>query len=697
MQTIEGKYGIEPAEDTRPEPRERSRGNETLLAPIIRLLMRRPPAFTDDFFAGVSTVLVSMHAQLRSVLVSTEKNLSEEADRWAKTAAAAYGQDGDVQQQQQQQQDNDSGNEEGTRQQQQQQQQQPERRGPGRPRKYPVLQPRATTNLEKWNISRAKDDKIETMQDRRIIYLIERVTSLKETLQSVNRLLGPKVFIDVPVTRGGGLMRVDAARQTFATFVKEQPLFADGLDRWWDPVDNTGIYLLYDYDYDARRVKAVPGGLAIDDAQNREIESATLTKIREARREWLAGLQNSLMQLNNLTGLVLVKDQIGGIIQTLLVSPVDARAQFLNMAITGDPGTGKTEVARILPSIFYRLGYAPRPYPVFDQIPITTKPDWIAPYEGQSAAQAKLTMLRSVGRVGVIDEAYSLVTDDGDGFGKEALSQIVSDLDELRGLVIIVVLGYEEETKEMFRYNPGLGRRFPYRVNIEPYSSAELYTILMNRMEATGIAVPGALRRSQDMMDLFEDMARRGVFQDVNAAAMSTIVGLYRTAFAIERFEGMDVAVGGRAPRSESGQKPRMRVEEIVAEERILLIAVRNYARAAGFRVFEKPVTPLLSESPPSSPPRPSGQAEPVTPIRPLPPPPPSNSSSLPPQQQQGKGVQVEGVREAPTAARRRLAAAGRGSSGGVVSSGLGRGRARVRFAASSNGSGTGSSTPDAK
>lgn len=75
-------------------------------------------------------------------------------------------------------------------------------------------------------------------------------------------------------------------------------------------------------------------------------------------------------------------------------------------------------MAKLLPGIFYRLGYAPRPYPSPDQIPITTKPDWIAPYEGQSAAQAKLTMLRFVGRMGIIDEAYSLVTDDADGFGK---------------------------------------------------------------------------------------------------------------------------------------------------------------------------------------------------------------------------------------------------------------------------------------
>jgi hypothetical protein len=251
-------------------------------------------------------------------------------------------------------------------------------------------------------------------------------------------------------------------------------------------------------------------------------------------------------------------------------------------------------VAKLLPGIFYRLGYAPRPYPTPDQIPITTKPDWIAPYEGQSAAQAKLTMLRFVGRMGIIDEAYSLVTDDADGFGKESLSQIVSDLDDLRGLVIIAVLGYAQETQEMFQYNPGLARRFPYRIDIEPYTHQELYTILMNRLESTGIAVPPPLRLSVDMIDLFEELAKRGAFAKTNAAAMSTIVGLYRTTFAIERFA---LATAAAAERGAGGEQS-IRVEEVVAEERLLLAAVRKFARAEGFRVVERPETPPLPRNP---------------------------------------------------------------------------------------------------
>lgn len=669
--SIEGRYGLVPTETTQQQQQQPAGGKkETLLAPIIRLLNRKPAGFVDDFFAGVRTVLIGMHNQLRGVIVSSEKLLSEEVDRWAKTAAAAYGPDfqgggaGDAQQ------DNESGNDEP----------QPQKRGPGRPRKYPL--PRQLTNLEKWNISRAKDDKIETTQDRRIIYYIERITSLRETLQSVNRLLGPKVLIDVSVTRQGAPLRPEYAKQTFATFVEEQPLFADGLEKWWDPVQNTGLYLLYEYDYDAARARADKTvSLVINDAQNRDVASLTLAKIREARTEWLASLQSSLIKLNNLTGLGVVKDQIGGIIQTLLVSAVEARSQFFNTAIMGEPGTGKTEVARILPAIFYRLGYAPRPYPDFDQIPITTKPDWIAPYEGQSAGQAKLTMLRAIGRVGVIDEAYSLVTDDADGFGRESLSQIVSDLDEFRGLVMIVVLGYKEETEEMFRANPGMSRRFPYRIEIPLYSSAELYTILMNRMEATGIDVPNALRRSTDMLDLFDEMNRRGVFDGVNAAAMSTIVGLYRTAFAIERFDTLG------APGREG---ERLRVTEMVAEERLLLTAIQNYARAAGFRVVELPNTPTLPKPPVRFAPLPSSGRE--TPV----------ATAEDPDEEttpfQSRAVLVAGVKEAASAEfrRRRAVAVARASGGN------GGTRPGGRFSGPSGGggvsggfSGGGSSTPN--
>lgn len=408
---------------------------------------------------------------------------------------------------------------------------------------------------------------------------------LQDTLASVNRLLGPSTLIDASSTRRGGPIRGDAAKLAFANFAKDEPLFALGLEPWWDATQNTGIYLLYDYDYERMTERPVDPGGAI---------SVTRDLVMRARREWMTGLDEALEKLDNLIGLANVKNQIGGIIQTLLVNPVEARAQFFNFVITGDPGTGKTEVARLLPAIFYHLGYTPRPYPSFDQIPITTKPDWIAPYEGQSAAQAKMTMLRSVGRLGIIDEAYSLVIDAADGYGQESLSQIVSDLDDLRGLVMLALLGYRSKTEEMFQkvcacvfgllFNPrekkneGMDRRFPYRIDIEPYSSRELYAILMNRLEATGILVPDALRESEDLLDVFEQLNKRGAFANINAAAMSTIVGQYRTVFAIERFAAVA-----------SSKDQSIRVQNMVADERVLFLAIQNYARATGFRIVEIP------------------------------------------------------------------------------------------------------------
>lgn len=481
----------------------------------------------------------------------------------------------------------------------------------------------------------------------------------------MNRLFGPKRRIDATVGRRGLQIKAEVLRQEFAAFEQAEPLFADGLGNGvWDAITATGIYLLYDYDYDMAIARDPPPP---------ELKSETLKQLTEKRLEWLEGLKSDLERLDGLTGLVSVKNQIGGIIQTLLVNPIDARAQFLNLAITGDPGTGKvkkqkfdlhkgsfcrcnffftvakTEVAKLLPGIFYRLGYAPRPYPTPDQIPITTKPDWIAPYEGQSAAQAKLTMLRFVGRMGIIDEAYSLVTDDADGFGKESLSQIVNDLDDLRGLVIIAVLGYAQETQEMFQYNPGLARRFPYRIDIEPYTHQELYTILMNRLESTGIAVPPPLRLSEDMIDLFEELAKRGAFAKTNAAAMSTIVGLYRTTFAIERF-ALATAAGG---------EQSIRVDEVVAEERLLLAAVRKFARAEGFRVVERPGTPPLPRNPVTfATPLVSRRELPnrLTEVQPTPPP----GANL------GKGAEPEGIRAMPGGfGRPRARATSSGGGGG--------------------------------
>jgi hypothetical protein len=326
---IEGRYGLEPIEDTRPE--RPGPGEPTLLGPVIRLLQRPSPLFVSDFFNGLRIVLIGTHGLLRAMITASERALEEEADRWAKTAAAAFGDAARLKlnggQPLQPQPDDQSGDDIPAP---------PAARGRPRKQQPPAAAAQVKrSNLELWNISRATDDKIETMQDRRIIYLIERVTSLRETLQSVNRLFGPKRRIDATVGRRGLQIKPEVLRQEFAAFEQAEPLFADGLGNGvWDAITATGIYLLYDYDYDMAIAKDPPPP---------EMKSETLKQLTEKRLEWLEGLKSDLERIDGLTGLVSVKNQIGGIIQTLLVNPIDARAQFLNLAITGDPGTGKVK------------------------------------------------------------------------------------------------------------------------------------------------------------------------------------------------------------------------------------------------------------------------------------------------------------------------------------------------------------------
>jgi hypothetical protein len=330
IEFIEGRYGLEPIEDTRPE--RPGPGEPTLLGPVIRLLQRPSPLFVSDFFNGLRTVLIGTHALLRAMITASERALEEEADRWAKTAAAAFADIARLKmnggQPLQPQLDDQSGDDI------------PAPVARGRPRKQQPPAPQVKrTNLELWNISRATDDKIETMQDRRIIYLIERVTSLRETLQSVNRLFGPKRRIDATVGRRGLQIKPEILRQEFAAGL------GNGV---WDAITATGIYLLYDYDYDTAIARDPPPP---------ELKSETLKQLTEKRLEWLEGLKFDLERLDGLTGLVSVKNQIGGIIQTLLVNPIDARAQFLNLAITGDPGTGKVKKTKLIytKDLFCRL------------------------------------------------------------------------------------------------------------------------------------------------------------------------------------------------------------------------------------------------------------------------------------------------------------------------------------------------------
>jgi SpoVK/Ycf46/Vps4 family AAA+-type ATPase len=148
--------------------------------------------------------------------------------------------------------------------------------------------------------------------------------------------------------------------------------------------------------------------------------------------------------------------------------------EMLHTVITGSPGVGKTEFAKILAKIYARCGFVKN-----DKLIEVSRKDLISGYLGRTAKKTMKVFKKAKNGVLFIDEAYALGnTGDQDTYSKECIDIINKNLSENRDTILIIA-GYKKEIDEcFFRVNPGLQRRFPFIYNIEGYSGEELFKIL---------------------------------------------------------------------------------------------------------------------------------------------------------------------------------------------------------------------------
>ncbi|WP_049946273.1 AAA family ATPase [Butyrivibrio sp. WCD2001] len=188
-------------------------------------------------------------------------------------------------------------------------------------------------------------------------------------------------------------------------------------------------------------------------------------------------LDEALSELNSLIGLDVVKKEINELIDYLKVqkrrsnSGLPSTKTSLHMVFTGNPGTGKTTVARIVARIFYSLDLLSSP-----KLTETDRSGLVAGYEGQTAIKTKEVIDKSMGGVLFIDEAYTL-SNQRDTFGQEAIDVLLKEMEDHRDELVVIVAGYDDLMNEFINSNPGLHSRFNRFVHFEDYSSDELARI----------------------------------------------------------------------------------------------------------------------------------------------------------------------------------------------------------------------------
>lgn len=211
---------------------------------------------------------------------------------------------------------------------------------------------------------------------------------------------------------------------------------------------------------------------------DREIESISIQNSEEIIR---TKLDEYMDDLNSLIGLMDVKKELHNLINFVKVQNMREKMNLptpkvsLHMVFTGNPGTGKTTVARILGNIFRELGVVKKGHFIE-----TDRSGMVAGYTGQTALKTQDIIKEAIGGVLFIDEAYSLSSEGTGGFGQEAIDTLIKLMEDNRDNLIVIVAGYEDEMNNFLKSNPGMKSRFNRFIEFKDYNSDELIEIFYN-------------------------------------------------------------------------------------------------------------------------------------------------------------------------------------------------------------------------
>ena len=218
----------------------------------------------------------------------------------------------------------------------------------------------------------------------------------------------------------------------------------------------------------------------------------------------IIGQSQPAVELKKMIGMENVKQDVFELLLYQL-QEFDNSKDMLHTIIEGEPGVGKTDLAKIMAEIYQGMGYCDNKIVKF-----VKRSDLVGGYLGQTAIKTQKVLDECKGGILVIDEAYSLGSPEGrDSYSKECIDTITSFLSESPDTIVFIMGYHDDLEKSLFAMNKGLERRFSYRFTVNKYTPSELREILFKIVRENGWDI---LEESEIPVEFFEKNEKSFIF-----------------------------------------------------------------------------------------------------------------------------------------------------------------------------------------